>query len=173
MLDWLRERWKYGLTEKSRRQMRAFELQFEKERAFDAQLQHLPIESARREALRLLAATALLEVAVASESPPPMVATLGPELRDFFARFRRVGTVNGAIFVDVASIEPCDWWPGWIEIGAFDGHVHLMVRPGEDTVFEVADDVDEHERVLGSYPSIHHWVLAVHYAEDLDDADGA
>ena len=173
MLDWLRECWKYGLTGKSRRRMHAFERRYEQELAYEAQLQHLPIESARREARRLLAATALLEVTPASGLPPPLVATLGTELRDFFARYGRVGTTNGAIFVDVAAIAPCDWWAGWIEIGAFDGHVHLMVRPGDDRLFEVADDIDEHERVIGSYPSIHHWVLAVHYAEDLAEAGDA
>jgi hypothetical protein len=173
MLDWLRERWKYGLTDKSRRRMRAFERQFEIERAYEAELQHLPIVSARREALRLLAATALLKVTPASEPQPPLVATLGPELRDFFALYRRVEVTNGAIFVDVADIEPCAWWEGGIEIGAFDGHVHLMVRPGDDKVFEVADDIDERERVIGSYPSIHHWILAVHYAEELADAGDA
>jgi hypothetical protein len=173
MLDWLRKRWKYGLTEKSRRRMRAFERRYEQERVYETQLQHLPIESARREALRLLATTALLKVTPASEPLPPLVTTLGPELRDFFARYRRVEVTNGAVFVDVATVAPCAWWAGWIEIGSFDGHVHLMVRPGDDKVFEVADDIDERERVIGSYPSIHHWILAVHFAEELADAGDA
>jgi hypothetical protein len=171
MLDWLRERWKCGLTEAMRHRSRRFERQYEQELAYAAQLRNLPIESARRESLRLLAATALVEVTPAREPPPPVVATLGPELRDFFAHYRRVETANGGKYIDVGAVEPCGWRPGWIEIGSCDGHVHLMARAGDDAVAEIADDVDADAQVHATFPSIHHWLLALHHSEALAEAD--
>jgi hypothetical protein len=173
MLAWLRERWKYGLTAQTRRRSRAFERQYGQQLAYEAELKALPVESARREALRLLAATALLRLTPADDAPRPRVAKLGPELRDFFSRYRRVETDNGGIHVDVAALADCAWRPGFVEIGACDGHVHLMARPGEDTVFEVADDVEAHRQVLATFPSIHHWVLALHFSEELAAAGDA
>jgi hypothetical protein len=170
MLAWLRERWNYGLTADTRRRMHEFERRYGQQLDYEAQLQALPIESARREAMRLLAATALL-VATPVEGAPTKVSRLAPELRDFFSRYRRVQTTNGAIYADAGTIEPCGWRAGFLEIGACDGHVHLMVRPGEEAVYEVADDVAAHEQVLATFPSIHHWVLALHFGEELAEGD--
>lgn len=133
----------------------------EAERAIRA----LSLEEAQAEAELILAANEGFRASPSPEELSPRLQDLGPTLREFFGRFPEVETPPGSLSGrDLALPE---WAPGYVHLGQLDEHVHLLARPGEDAVHEIADDLPFAEALLVSYPSLFHWIVVEARKEEL------
>lgn len=122
-------------------------------------IRELPIAEARARALKALENSSRFEcvrAALAAPLPAGLPASVG-ELLSVYASIR---SAAGEAHVSREQIGPSDYRPGLIRIGSDLDSVELVVRPGEDRVYEIdGSDADAQEIGGGGIPSLYHWIL--------------
>ena len=165
-MGWLSDLWKHGFTAAQRARSRGVERYVQGLDAYERELAALSAAAARARAEHVLGAPRFIRV-VPWESPPPPRPELAPELGAFFRRVRRVEALAGARHADAAELAPLEWDPQYLLLGPDGEHTHLAVRPGDEAVYELADDVPRDEAVEQTFATVYHWVLWLEHSEEL------
>jgi len=121
----------------------------------------LPLEQARSAAEAALADSTRFHVE-ASLPDGTELSELAPDLRAFFERYARVASL-GAFISELGhhTIRPSCVLNGYIAIGTHVEHTELAARPGDETIWVLAEDVPPEDAVEESFPSIYHYLLFV------------
>lgn len=133
-------------------------------------------DEARREAEVLLADPQKFQCVPSPLSDDVVPDELALGLRSLFARFESIRAVDNdpylsddaEAFLDRQDIVPFDWdgdglsWgqPLW-KIGQPYGGAVALVKPGEESVYDVFVDNASTNYELESHPSVYHWLLMV------------
>lgn len=157
-MGWLSDVWKYGFTPTQRARSRDAERFAQALAACEQELAALSALDASASAERVLASPRFIR-AVSWSTPPAPRQELAPALRSFFSRVRRVELPGGEPHADAATIEPLGWAPGYLKLGTVDEHTHLAIRPGDESIYILADDVPGADRVESVFATVYHWVL--------------
>lgn len=126
------------------------------------EIRALPLEEARSAAEAALSDPTKFQRA---EKHPPSstdISELALELRSFFERYARVASRGACIAeLDRQQIRASQILDGYITIGIHVEHTELAVKPGDETIWVLADDVPSEEAVEDDFPSIYHYLLFV------------
>jgi hypothetical protein len=166
-MRWLSDLWKYGFTPQQRARTRGAERYAQAIRAYEKELVALSAAEARTGAERILAAPRFIRVVPPSRTPHPTHPELAPALRAFFHTIQRIEVANGEAYADVAELTPLEWAPGFLRIGPDGEHTHLAVRPHDEAIYVLGDDVPEAERIFTVLATVYHWVLYMERREEL------
>ena len=165
-MGWLSDLWRYGFSTAQRRRGRAVERYLDALAAYERELAALPDTEARAEAERVLATPRFLRV-TRWQSPPLPRVELAPSLSEFFRVMQRVEVPDREECADIAELGPLEWAPGYLYLGTDGEHTHLAVRPGDESIYVLTDDVPEEDRVESVFSSIYHWVLWLERKESM------
>lgn len=165
-MGWLSDVWKYGFTAAQRARGRRAERYVHAITTYEQGLAALSATEARAQAERVLAASQRLRV-VPWRSTPPSRRELTASLGEFFRGVRCVEELSGMPSADAAELAPLAWAPGYWSLGPNDEHTHLAVRPGDESIYVLADDVSGDERVEQRFATVYHWVLWLQRDRDL------
>ena len=166
-MGWLSDLWKYGFTVEQRAASRAAQRYVRAIGAYERELALLTPAEARAAAERVLAAPRFVRATPWHDSPPPRTE-LAPVLREFFHRIRRVEVPEGERSVDIAELAPLEWAPGYLCLGTTGvEHTHLAIRPGDESIYVLADDVGSDECVESAFATVYHWILWLERNEEL------
>jgi hypothetical protein len=87
-------------------------------------------------------------------------ANLPSAVRDLLSIYASVKTVAGEAIVARERLGPARFRSGFMRIGTDQGDVELVVRPGEEPIYEIdGSEADAREIEQREVPSIYHWVL--------------
>jgi hypothetical protein len=164
-MGWLSDLWKYGITPEQRVRSHAAEHHVQAIGAYERELATLSAAEARTAAERVLVAPRFVRATPWDDSPPH--PELAPALREFFRRFRTVEVAEGEQCADIAELAPLEWAPGYLRLGTDGEHTHLAVRPGDECIYVLADDVGHEERVDATFATVYHWILWLERNEEL------
>ena len=166
-MGWLSDLLKYGFTAEQRAASRASERYVQTLEAYERELASLPQAEARAAAERVLASSRFVRAAPRHDAPPGHTE-LAPALREFFDRFHRLEVPEGELCADIAELPPLDWAPGYLCLGATGvEHTHLAIRPRDESIYILADDVPIPERVESTFATVYHWILWLERKEEL------
>ena len=155
---WLADLWKYGFTAAQRARSRDAERYAQALDVYGRALADLPAAEARVAAERVLASPRFIRT-LPWQGPPAPHPELAPALGEFFRRVQRVEVPGGDQRADAAELEPFEWDAGYLRLGTDGEHTHLAVRPGDEAIYVLADDVPSAERVESVFVTVYHWVL--------------
>ena len=155
-MGWLSDLWKYGFTPTQRACGRDAERFAHALAAYEQELAALSGPDARVAAESVLAKPRFIRV-VRWSAPPTPRRELAPALRAFFGSVQRVE--GGEQELDAAEIERLEWAPGYLRLGTDSEHTHLAIRPGDEAIYVLADDVPSADRVESVFATVYHWVL--------------
>ncbi len=148
--------------------------------ALEREVATLSLADARTEAERLLNDSAYLRAEpapVAQIKPADLsrLAALAPLQRELLTRYVWVGTADREEYAAAAEVGPYEYAAAYVRLGpgSSDGHVDLATRRGEETIFQLANDVPAAERVQLSVGSVHHWLVYLHRHAELRERCGA
>ena len=165
-MGWLSDLWKYGFTPEQRAASRAAELYVQAIGVYERELAALTAAEAQAAAEQVLAAPRFIRATPWHDAPRPQTE-LAPTLREFFHRIRRVEGSNGDRYADIAELEPLEWAPGYLRLGTDVEHTHVAIRPGDESIYVLADDVPSDERVESVFATVYHWILWLERKEEL------
>jgi hypothetical protein len=165
-MDWLSDLWKYGFTARQRAASRDAERYSQALRAYEGELAALTPDEARAAAERLLAAPRFIRTTPWHDAPPPHTE-LAPVLREFFQHIRLVEVAEADRCADAAELPSLDWAPGYLWLGTAGEHTHVAIRPGDESIYILADDVPADERVESVFATVYHWILWLERSEEL------
>jgi hypothetical protein len=165
-MGWLSDLWKYGFTPTQRARSLDAERYAQALAAYEEELAALSAPDAHMAAERVLAKPRFIRV-VRWGALPTRRPEFAPALRAFFERIQRVEVPRGEQRADVAEIEPLEWAPGYLRLGTDSEHTHLAIRPGDEAIYVLADDVPSADRVESVFATIYHWVLWLERNEEL------
>ena len=166
-MGWLSELWKYGFTDEQRAASRAAERYVQALNAFEQEFATLTPSEARTAAERVLAAPRFVRVTPWQDAPPPN-AELAPTLREFFQRIRLVEIPESERCADVSHLVPLEWAPEYLSLGSTGvEHTHLAIRPNDESIYILADDVPIDKRVESVFATVYHWLLWLERKEEL------
>jgi hypothetical protein len=165
-MDWLSDLWKYGFTAEQRAASRAAEHYVQALEAYERELALLTPAEARAAAERVLAAPRFVRVTPWQDAPPPLTE-LAPALREFFQRIRLVEAPESERYADIADLAPLEWAPGYLRLGTDLEHTHVAIRPDDESIYVLADDVPGDERVESTFATVYHWILWLERKEEL------
>ena len=165
-MGWLSDLWKYGVTSEQRARSRGAERYAHAIAAYEEELAALSAPEARARAERVIAAPRFIRV-VPWTVPRPTHPELAPVLDAFFRSVQRVEVPRGGAYADVTELAPLGWAPGFLYLGPDDEHTHLAVRPRDEAVYILGDDVPDAERVFTVFATVYHWVLYLERREEL------
>jgi xanthosine utilization system XapX-like protein len=142
--------------------------------ALEREVAALSAPQARAEAERLLTDSPHLKVYAARGDADPAsrrLAALAPLQREVLSRYERAGVVGGEKYVAANEVEPYEYDAAYVRLGpaSTDGHVDVVTRPGEETIYELANDEMGPERVQLTTPSIYHWLVYLHREAELQE----
>ena len=166
-MSWLSDLLKYGFTAEQRAASRASERYVQTLEAYERELASLTQAEAQAAAERVLAGSRFVR-ATPRHDVPARHTELAPTLREFFERFSRLEVAKGGAHADIAELRPLDWAPGYLSLGATGvEHTHLAIRPRDESIYILADDVPIHQRTESTFPTIYHWILWLERTEEL------
>jgi hypothetical protein len=165
-MDWLSDLWKYGFTAKQRAASRDAERYSQALRAYEGELAALTPAEARAAAERVLAAPRFIRTTPWHDAPPPNTE-LAPVLREFLQRIRLVEVPDAERCANAADLSPLEWAPGYLCLGTAGEHSHVAIRPGDESIYILADDVPHNERVESVFATVYHWILWLERNEEL------
>jgi hypothetical protein len=165
-MDWLSDLWKYGFTAKQRAASRDAERYSRALTAYEGELAALTPAEARAAAERVLAAPRFIRTTPWHDAPPPHTE-LAPVLREFFQRIRLVEGPEAERCADAAALPLLEWAPGYLSLGTAGEHTHVAIRPGDESIYLLADDVPHDERVELVFATVYHWILWLERTEEL------
>ncbi len=129
----------------------------------DREIAGLSIEEAKKSAELFLAN--LKSCIVKKSSTSYISSNLVPILRDFFSEVEEFQA--GDEWLLRTELGPYEHDPTFIRLGQDGEHTHLCSKPGQDTVYIVADDVPKEQQIENSYPSVYHWLLSIQKRDQL------
>lgn len=157
LLLWVFDRWEDAAMKRDIEKQRGSIIAAEE--LYD-EVQNLSIEQAKLRFEEIAAADARIKCLPAT-APLESAHSFAPALRDLLSRYECVSlVVNTDIGRDYIS--EWDFAPGYIVIGNSDEHVDAIVRPNEETVYDLVLDDPElspDEMIQDSYPSVYHMLL--------------
>jgi hypothetical protein len=165
-MGWLFDLWKYGFTDEQRTRSRAAERYAQALDEYERELDGLSAQKARAAAERVLAAPRFIRV-VRWPMPQAPRGRLAPLLREFFGGVQRIEAPHGESYVDITELAPLAWASGYLCLGRVDEHTHIAVRPGDEGVYVMADDVPAEEALDTVLPTVYHYVLWLEHSEGL------
>ena len=119
----------------------------------------LPLAEAKRRALAALADASRFECErqPAAKGLPAELPSLAREL---FSTCSAVKAMAGEARLSREEVGPARYRRGLIRIGTNLDATELVVRPGEEPVYEIdGSDADIRELEQGGIPSVYHWIL--------------
>ncbi len=105
-----------------------------------------------------------------TEAQREMLSKLAPGLREFFGHFERVQCVYADDDYNRSDIGEAAHRKGFLRVATSIEHTELVVRPGEEKVYEV-DGSEETLDESASVPSIFHWVILTERLTDAEAPD--
>jgi hypothetical protein len=165
-MGWLSDLWKYGFTADQRAQSRAAERYAQAIDAYERELDGLSAEQAGAAAERVLAAPRFIRI-VRRQVPQPPPGKLAPTIREFFRGVQRIEVPDGESYVDITELAPLEWAPGYLFLGRDGEHTHIAVRPGDEGVYVMADDVPPEKARDTVLPTVYHYVLWLERGAEL------
>lgn len=135
---------------------------------FERELATLPFEAARSRAEQLLARSTFLRT-ITWDSDPPVRTDLAPEVGSFVHRIRRIEAIENRDerYIDSSDISPFTWLPEYLCFGMDDEHIHVALRPNDETIYLLADDVSMKEALQSTLPTVYHWILYCDRSQEL------
>jgi hypothetical protein len=126
------------------------------------EIRELSLEEAKAAAEAALSNPARFDRVEAHTPSSANMSELAPELRSFFERYARVAS-QGAFIAELDSqqIRPSAILSGYIAIGIHVEHTELAIKPGEEGIWVLADDVPSEEALEDFFPSVYHYLLFV------------
>jgi len=112
----------------------------------------LPLDTARSQALGLLADPRRFKCIETELTDKSAIQKLGPTLQELFSKFDSIAQINGDFFVSRKSVGASSLRKGFLTFGKDFAYSELVARPGEDEVFIVTDATHR----LDGCPSIYH-----------------
>ena len=164
-MRWLSDLWKYGFTPTQRARSRDAERFAHALAACEQDLAALSGADARAAAEKVLADPRFIRV-VRWSAPPTLRGDLALALRTFLGSVQRVEGGDEEV-VDGREIERLEWAPGYLRLGTEDEHTHLAIRPGDEAIYVLADDVPVADRIESVFATVYHWVLWVERKGEL------
>ena len=165
-MGWLSDLWRYGFTAAQRARSRGAKRYAEAITAYEQELAGLPAPDARAQAERVIASPRFIRI-VPWPAPRPARAELAPDVGAFFGVVQRVEVPDGETCADVADLAPLEWAPGFLRLGPDGEHTHLALRPGDEAIYVLGDDVPAEERVFTVLATIYHWLLYLERRAEL------
>ncbi len=147
-------RWLFGSANRAR------EKAIEDMRRRDAEIFALPAAEARARAEALLADPRKFDRSASTVGDAAALATLSPALQDFFSRHEKVHVRHGDTLLERELIGPSERKRGYLRIGRDADLTELVVRAGEDPVFEI-DGSETSDAQMRRYPSVYHLIVSV------------
>jgi hypothetical protein len=141
--------------------------------ALERDLADLPLDAARAEAERLLGVSPFLRSQSAAtdvQSDTTHLAALTPLQRELVTRYAWVGLREGDEYVAAREIGPYEYEPAYVRLGpaSVDGHVDLVTRPGEEPIYQLANDDPAPRQPEFTARSIYHWLIYLHRRTELE-----
>ena len=171
-MDWLSDLLKYGVTAEQRAAGRHAERVSQALEAYERELAALTPDEARAAAERVLATSRFVRTTPWRDAPPPHTE-LAPVLREFFQRIRLVEVPEAGPCADAAELPPLESAPGYLCLGNTGvEHTDLAIRPGDESIYILADDVPIAERVESVFATVYHWILWLERSEELRGEPG-
>jgi hypothetical protein len=124
-----------------------------------ADIRNLPFMEAKKRALSALEKPDRFEC-VRMPLTEPLSDSLPGSIRDLFSVFASIRAVEPLLSRE--KIGPSKYRHGFIRIGTSVDSTELVIRPGEDQIYEIdgSSEADEREIKEGGNPSVYHWILA-------------
>lgn len=120
----------------------------------------LPLEEARRLALAALENRARFHIVESQPGPEEAAALewLPPGARELFERYERIEHVYADTKYLRKNIGPAEYRPGFIRLATSIDATELVVRPGEEFLYEI-DGSEESDDQLYGMPSVFHQIV--------------
>jgi hypothetical protein len=116
----------------------------------------LSLDNAKERAERVLQQGGSFSVTRSHGSTrPELFQDLAPSLQQFFGAYERVQQTRGDARLDASVIGPSNVDRGYIRIGEDLDLAEVLVRPGDDRVFET----EPGNRPALEAPSVWHWIV--------------
>lgn len=131
--------------------------------ALETQVAAMPLSEVRAEARHILASPRHLRAGRWS-GEPALHPELAPLLRAFFSEYQVVEIPDSEQCADVSQLEPFDFIEGYLNLGTDGEHTHLAIKPGDESIYIVADDTDE-DHVSDMYATVYHWIVFIERRE--------
>jgi hypothetical protein len=122
-------------------------------------LQGLPLAEAKRRALEALEDPSRFEC-VREPAAGSLRADLPGLVRELFSTCSTVQAVAGEARLSREEVGPARFRQGFLRIGTNLDDTELVVRPGEEPVYEIdGSEADAREVEQGGIPTVYHWIL--------------
>ena len=124
-----------------------------------ADIKGLPLAEAKRRALAALADPSRFEC-VREPVAGALPGDLPSLVRELFSTYSSVKAVAGEAHLSREQAGPARYRRGFVRIGTNLDDTELVVRPGEEPVYEIdGSEADEREIEQGGIPTVYHWIL--------------
>lgn len=135
-------------------------------------LARIPLDEARMKAEALLERADLFRCLASPVSASSLPAHVAPELRTVLSQYQAIETAAGpSTGLDRSRLQSAEPMNGLLFIGTgmkgTDVQYEIAIRPGREDIVELHPG-EEPDPTFGSYPSIHHWLLAL--AAEVEEA---
>lgn len=129
-----------------------------------ATVRALPLRVAEEGALTLLLDGEKYRI-IEEPAPTDSLNSLGPVLRQFFLRFKKVTEIKGETSLDRSEIAPSTLCEGFIRIGTDMEHAEIVARPNDDVIYAIDGTEPQGHQVEEGFPTIYHYLVAGYWAE--------
>lgn len=119
---------------------------------------HLTADAAQELALTLLRNREAYECTQA-ECDPPRLPELPSKLTELLRTYRTIGAVSSSAVLGHEHVGASGVLEGFLRCGWDTAHTEIAFRPGEDTVYVLADDVPASDCKENELPSIFHYLI--------------